>query len=305
MSKCSMRVNKGSSLVSFPDEYVSIDIETTGLDPTYDQIIEVAAVRFLRGKEVSRFQSLIKINDPLPKFIVDLTGITDDMLSQAPALSAVLPDFLDFVGESVLVGHNVNFDINFIYDNADQMLQRAFCNDFVDTLRISRRLFPDFPSHRLAVLISEFGIGDIVEHRALADCLQTAACFEYMRRYVNDNGIDIAPIKKSYNAMSKTIVPQTTAIDLSHPVYGRVFVFTGTLERMTRKEAMQIVVDLGGICGDGVTAKTNFLVLGNNDFCKAIQGGKSAKHKKAEQLQLKGNDICIISENVFYDMIEE
>ena len=74
---------------------------------------------------------------------------------------------------------------------------------------------------------------------------------------------------------------------------------------MLRKDAMQIVVNMGGFCFDTVTKKTNFLVLGNNDYCSTVKDGKSSKHKKAEQLMLKGQDIQIITENVFYDMINE
>ena len=81
-------------------------------------------------------------------------------------------------------------------------------------------------------------------------------------------------------------------------------VFTGTLEKMTRREAMQAVVDVGGSVGDNVTKDTNFLILGNNDYCKTIKDGKSTKQKKAEALMLKGNDIAIIPENVFYEMLE-
>ena len=97
----------------------------------------------------------------------------------------------------------------------------------------------------------------------------------------------------------------------SHPLEQQVLkqfkvcVFTGTLERMQRKDAMQLVVNLGGSCGDSVTAKTNFLILGNNDYCTTIKDGKSTKQKKAEALILKGNDLQIISETTFYDMISE
>lgn len=73
---------------------------------------------------------------------------------------------------------------------------------------------------------------------------------------------------------------------------------------MVRKDAMQIVADLGGFCGDNVTSKTNFLILGNNDFCTSIKDGKSSKQKKAEKLMLEGKDLQIISENVFYDLID-
>ncbi|NLO49067.1 MAG: exonuclease, partial [Clostridiales bacterium] len=85
---------------------------------------------------------------------------------------------------------------------------------------------------------------------------------------------------------------------------GKICVFTGTLEKMVRKEAMQAVVDFGGTCGDNVTSKTNYLILGNFDYCKSIKDGKSRKHKKAEKLILQGQDISIISENVFYDLLE-
>lgn len=72
---------------------------------------------------------------------------------------------------------------------------------------------------------------------------------------------------------------------------------------MARKDAMQLVVDLGGSVGDNVTKKTNYLILGNNDFCASIKDGKSNKQKKAEELILKGSDLEILSENVFYDLV--
>lgn len=74
---------------------------------------------------------------------------------------------------------------------------------------------------------------------------------------------------------------------------------------MTRKEAMQAVVNAGGICSDGVISSTNYLVLGNNDYCKSIKDGKSSKQKKAEKMQLAGSDIRTITEDIFYDMLKE
>ena len=107
------------------------------------------------------------------------------------------------------------------------------------------------------------------------------------------------------NLSAKDIVTEKTDFDETHPLFGKTCVFTGTLEKMARKDAMQIVVDLGGLVGNSVTKKTNYLILGNNDYCSSIKGGKSSKQKKAESLKLAGNDIEIISENVFYDMISE
>lgn len=105
-----------------------------------------------------------------------------------------------------------------------------------------------------------------------------------------------APLKSS------DIVASTQNFDPSHPLYGKVCVFTGTLEKMTRKDAMQLVADLGGINGDSVTKKTNYLILGNNDYCPLIKDGKSNKQKKAESLILNGADLAILPENTFYDL---
>ena len=86
-------------------------------------------------------------------------------------------------------------------------------------------------------------------------------------------------------------------------MYQKVCCFTGKLENLQRKDAMQLVVDLGGIVANSVTKKTNYLILGNNDYCPTIKDGKSSKQKKAEKLKLSGQDIDIISENTFYEML--
>ena len=300
------REEKGCSLFEIPTDYVVLDLETTGLDPTWNEIIEIGAIRVRNLDIVDTFSQLIKPSEPIDDFIAELTGITNEMVADAPSIEEVLPGFLQFVGNDIVVGHNVNFDINFLYDNCVQILGHGFTNDYVDTMRLSRRLFPEERHHRLSDLEKRFSLHNEAAHRALSDVMLTNQCLEYLRSYVLDNGIDLkALLRRSHKSLSaKDIIATTDEFDESSPIYQKVFVFTGTLERMPRKDAMQIVVNLGGICGDGVNKKTNYLVLGNNDFCTTIKGGKSAKHKKAEQLRLAGQDIEIISENVFYDMID-
>lgn len=295
----STREYKGKSLLEFPDSYVAIDIETTGLDPNYDEIIEIAALKIQNGSETDRFHSLVNPKCEIDEFIESLTGITNAMLEAAPDLEIVLPQFLEFVGDNVVVGHNVNFDVNFIYDCAENLKLKLFTNNFVDTMRISRKLYADLKHHTLADLIVALGVGETVEHRALADCIQTKECFEIMRNRAGE----IGGIPQKTNAIAKTIVAETTDFDEDSPIYGRTFAFTGTLERMTRKEAMQMVVNAGGKCTDNVVASTNYLVLGNQDYYKGIKDGKSNKQKKAEKMQLNGADIITISENTFFDML--
>ena len=299
------RTLKGRSLLALPISYTVVDLETTGLDPQCDDIIEFGAMRVENGIVIDKYTALVNPGYEIDDFIIELTGITNEMLASSPPVVNVLPDFLNFVGDSIVVGHNVNFDINFIYDTCMSVCNQPFSNDFIDTMRLSRRLFPQERHHRLCDLVERFTTGGVVEHRALADVEQTNQCYLYMKRHMEEDSITVEsllPIKKGFSA--KEIQASTNDFDRASPLYERIFVFTGTLERMPRKEAMQLVADYGGLCGDGVNKNTNFLVLGNYDYCSTIKDGKSIKHKKAEQLKLAGYDIDIISENVFYDMIK-
>lgn len=297
------RTHKGKSLLLFPEDYTVVDIETTGFDPMFDEIIEVAGIKYRGRNEVGRFQSLVKPDDGIPDYITALTGISNEMVADAPSIEDVLPRFLEFIGEDLVVGHNVHFDVNFIYDYAEDFELKPFSNDLVDTLRLSRRLYPELQSHKLSALAAHFGVEPDGEHRALADCVTTQKCLSAMEIYAAQNGGIPESAEDLYRKLSKTIVAETSDFDPDSLIYGRTFAFTGKLERMTRKEAMQAVVNAGGHCTDGVVAETNYLVLGNNDYCKAIKDGKSAKQKKAEKMKLNGADIESISESVFCDML--
>lgn len=298
------RAQKGHSLLTFNNSYVAIDLETTGLDPLWDDIIEVAAVRFDDGILTDSFQSLINPKREVDEFITELTGITNEMLSSAPNIETILPKYIDFIGESIVVGHNVNFDINFLYDACSELGLQSFSNDFIDTMRFSRCLFKGESHHRLIDLINRFHITGSVEHRALSDTIHSQQCYEYMKKYMTENDIKIEFIKPNV-LHAKNLYTTNYVFDDKSPILGKTFVFTGTLEKMIRKDAMQLVLDNGGLCGDGVNLSTNYLVLGNNDYCTTIKEGKSNKQKKAERLHLSGIDIEIISENVFYNMLTD
>lgn len=308
----SKREEKGIGLIDFPNDYVVIDIETTGFDPNYDEIIEISAIKVEENNIIDSFTTLVNPKDGIDSYIEELTGISNEMLSTAPKLEDILKNFDYFVGDSIMVGHNVNFDINFLYDNYMQILGKPLKNDFVDTLRLARKLLPELKHHRLDDLTEYFNRTNRDYHRALNDCELTNQILNDLKNEMLKKYENIEEFKKSFQRhyknhdklKAKDIIASTNDFDEDHPLYQKVCVFTGTLEKMLRKDAMQIVVNLGGICGDGVTSKTNYLILGNNDYCKTIKDGKSSKQKKAEELKLKGQDIEIISEDVFYDMID-
>ena len=301
----------------FPSTFTIIDIETTGLSPDYDEIIELSAIKYVNNVAVDEFSSLVRPEPDIDglyvdSFITELTGITNSMLRDAPELPSILPVFFDFIGNDLVVGHNVNFDINFLYDKSVSILSKPFTNDFVDTMRISRRIHPDISHHRLRDLCDRYSIDYSGAHRALTDCQITAKClhalhddtvqlFDSMENFL----LYCSSSTSSKGARASDFSATTAIINSDNPLYGKVFVFTGILEKMSRKEAMQIVVNHGGINADNVTKRTNYLVLGNNDYCPTIKDGKSTKQKKAEKLKLDGQDINIIPENIFYDMLDE
>lgn len=304
------RAGKGNSLLEFPSEYTLIDLETTGLSPEYDSILEVCAMRVRNNKITDTFSSLVKSGSYIyvDEFITSLTGITEDMIVNAPPIEVVFPKFIDFIGDDVVIGHNINFDINFIYDESMRILKKAFSNDFIDTMRISRRLHPDQRHHRLSDLSEKYSISYVGSHRAKKDCEITKDCYdmlasEILQNYGSYNNFIEYIATLSRGVRAKDIATTVHDFDTSHPLYEKVCVFTGKLERMTRKEAMQVVADLGGINSDTVTKKTNFLILGNNDYCSSIRDGKSTKQKKAEKLLLEGQDITTIPEDVFYEIV--
>ena len=304
----SIRTYKGKSLILLPTDYVVLDLETTGLDPRNDEIIEFAALR-IRGSEiVNKYQTFIKPINEIPDFITDLTGITNEMVADAPSIREAIPGILSFIGDDIVMAHNANFDINFLYDATEECSGSHFSNSFIDTLRIARKLLPDQRHHRLCDILAPLSVTASDEHRALADCITLFDCYNSMRsmayeKYYDESGFISAFVYKYSGDHLKDLKSNKTEFDETHPLFGKVCVFTGTLEGMTRAEAAQIVVDFGGKCGSGVTQETNLLILGNNDYCKAIKGGKSNKQKKAEEYKLKGYDIDIIPESVFRDMI--
>lgn len=305
----SERTHKGESIIDFPKDYVVIDLETTGLMPDFDEIIEIAALKVQDGKVTDKFQQLVKPDNEIGSFIEKLTGITNEMLESAPKINEVLPLFDKFVGDSTVVGHNVNFDVNFLYDNYMNVLEKPFSNNFIDTMRISRKIYPELSHHRLKDIVQHLSIEENGYHRALQDCEYTYKCYQSMENTVMQdfNGIQAfqALFRKNGKLDLTKIVTDKTDFDETNPLYKKVCVFTGTLEKYTRQQAAQIVVNLGGICGNTVSKKTDYLILGNNDYCSTIKNGKSSKQKKAEEYKLKGQDIEIIPESVFYDMISE
>ena len=133
-------------------KYVVLDLETTGLNCVYNRIIEFGAVRVENGMVTETFDLLINPECPLPKKIVEITHITDSMLEKQPTIKEALPKILDFIGDAILVTHNADFDISFLQQSLVRCGYEELKNPIVDTLSLSRYLFPESKSHRLGSL---------------------------------------------------------------------------------------------------------------------------------------------------------
>lgn len=177
-----MNKYKGNELRIFPDSYVLLDIETTGLKPTEAEITEIAAYKVVDNKVVDTFSSLIKINNPVPPIITEITHITDDMLKDQEPIEVVLKNFKEFLGDNIIMGHNVPFDIGFLTHYSFTCFGNYILNDYVDTLTIARKVLKNtVVNHKLQTLSEYYGLDIEGEHRALKDVDLTFQVYNKLR----------------------------------------------------------------------------------------------------------------------------
>jgi DNA polymerase III epsilon subunit family exonuclease len=151
-------------------EAVIIDIETTGLEPANAEITEIAGLRINKGEIVDVFSTLVKVDGDVPPEIVKLTGITKEMLDETGEVKAkALSNFLDFIGDRALIAHNTEFDVPFLNHHLHKSFGRQIANPLICTLKLSRKLLPVLPSHRLAKVAEHFSIPTPLTHRAPGD----------------------------------------------------------------------------------------------------------------------------------------
>lgn len=174
--------NRSKNLMKFVDDYVLVDIETTGLSPINDEIIEIGAIKVENNLIVDSFSQLIKINRSLSPFITNLTGITNEMLRTGKMPIEVYQEFVKFVGENVIIGHNVNFDLGFLTNKCKKYIDYNLKNDYIDTLYIARRLVPNSVNYKLGTLAKLFGISYEGAHRGLKDVEITYEVYNRLRK---------------------------------------------------------------------------------------------------------------------------
>ncbi len=172
------------------DSFVVFDVETTGLSAVYDTIIELAAVRVKNGEIIETFERFSNPHHPLSSTTTRLTGITDDMVKDAPEIEDVTKDFIEFIGDSILVAHNAKFDMGFLYEACKKASLEAAAYPVIDTLELARFLYPEMGNHRLGTLAKKFGIELTQAHRAIYDTEATAHLFLRLLKDAEGKGIE-------------------------------------------------------------------------------------------------------------------
>ncbi len=165
-------------------DYCVIDIETTGLNRQKDQIIEISALRVRNNKITDTFTKLVKPTVPIPYSATKINGITDEMVKNAPTIKEVISQFVEFVDDDIVIGHNIcDFDLEFINNACTKELDKTFDNDFLDTYILARNTFIGMPNYKLATLCHELGITQS-KHRAESDCISTKELFDKIKLHI-------------------------------------------------------------------------------------------------------------------------
>lgn len=306
--KKTSRSKKGKHLGGqSPKDYTLIDIESTGLDPVYDDIIEISAIKVRDHKVTDQFSELI-INETqaLSDFITELTGISQELIDREGIdISSALNSVVEFIGNDIILGYHVNFDYNFLYDAAIKNKSKLITNDYIDILQISRKVHPNLERHRLKDMISFYSIDAIQEHRGLSDCIITKDVYDRHLNELIKRGVKLTDLYSSQKPLSSDDFKATVDnIDDSNPIYDYNICFTGKMD-IVRKDLYQILKNLGAHPQNNVTLKTDYLVVGDLSYAASIKNNKSNKIKRAEKLISKEKNIQILTETVFMDMISE
>ncbi len=201
--------------------FVVFDLETTGAKTPPCRVTEIGAYRVCRGEIVEEFHSLVNPETPIPMFISILTGITDDMVKDAPKFADVADAFLRFIGDSVLVAHNAGFDMRFLNHEVGRLYEDyRLGNPSLCTVQLSRKLLPDIENHKLKTLAEHFSVALVNHHRANEDAYATARIFINLLTQLETCGVRDLGGARELSLKKKYVRPsEVTAGEFAEPRY--------------------------------------------------------------------------------------
>ena len=284
-------------------DYVCFDLETTGFGKNAE-IIEIGAIKVRDGVTVDKFSEFVKPTNRISGAVTALTGISQEDVENARNISEVLPDFLEFIGNDILLGHNIaSFDIPIVRRNIAVEMKAVFEPEYIDTMYLAKSV-NGVPDHKLQTMLDHYGITNARAHRAFEDCEATSKLFNAL---VADG---IAPeVRRSYSytnfeAALPVPVKEDIAVNMEteelSSVAGLRIALTGNFERCSRAEVETALAKMGAKLTNSVSSKTNYLIVGGlgSDRWKYNNGG--GKIQQATQLGVK-----ILPETAISSLLKE
>lgn len=294
--------HKGIERPEFLKDYTLLDIETTGLSTYRNRVTELGGIKVRNNEIVDKYTNLLiySKSNKVPKFITKLNGITEEkIINEGIPVKEAMHDFREFIGDDVIVGYNVNFDLNFLYDLTKKFKLPELSNDYVDVLRLARVYYPRERHNRLIDCMQRANIAKVEQHRGLDDSIDTKKVYDDFREYFTPALLKRAQGKvKNINLVEDELEPWQ--IGYRNPINNKKIVFSGNIH-MNADEAKKMVSNLGGENQKEVTPYTNYLIMGDHDFFRK----DNSDLNKARDLIKTGAKIKRLSESFFLSMLDD
>ncbi|WP_338207179.1 exonuclease domain-containing protein [Lactobacillus juensis] len=292
---------KGQEWPDFISDYTMLDIETTGLNPYRDHVTELGAVKVRANQVVDEFSQLVVYprSNHVPHFITKLNGITEEMLlNEGKPIKEAMTAFRTFIGSDIIIGYNVNFDLNFLYDLTQKFHLPKLSNDYVDVLRLARVYYPQ-QHNRLLDCIQRAGIAQVEQHHGLADSLDTKKVYDDFRQHFTPELLQEAQSKlKNIDLLEEEL--EVWKLGFRNPVNNKKIAFAPEIE-MNSAEAAQMVNNMNGVAQTGVKADTDYLIMSDDGFFSK----NNPETLKAKEYNHAGSKIKRLSESYFLNMLDE
>ena len=301
-------------------DFVAIDFETA--NSLRSSVCSVGIVQVKNGKIIKEIQSLINPLSEFHYYNTKIHGITEYMVHGAPTFEEFWPDMKGLLENQVVIAHNASFDMGVLQESLRQFHEPSPNFEYGCSYQIAKKVWPNLYNHKLSTVANYLGIS-LRHHDALEDARAAAIItVEAMKKTQTNTVQQLAklhkvkisssiqtkkqpPSKRSSKADAtiELLEPENTELNSKHPFYGAQIVFTGRMLSMTRSKAAQLAVNCGAICKGTVDHQTNYLVVGDNDLAKYLQGIKSTKMQKVEGMIHQGLPIEVVGEQDFLRLV--
>ncbi|MFJ8066952.1 exonuclease domain-containing protein [Psychrobacillus sp. NPDC096426] len=302
-------------------DFVAIDFETA--NSVRSSVCSIGIVKVKNGIIQEEVHTLINPLSEFHYYNTKIHGITEYMVHDAPTFEEYWPNFKQYIDNQTIIAHNASFDIGVLRDSLKRIHEPEPSFQYGCSYRIAKKVWPNLYNHKLSTVANYLSIS-LRHHDALEDARASALiALEAMKKTQTNSIQELSTLhklklgspasankkptrsrKSSGDASLHSIVAESIPLNTKHPFYGANIVFTGKMVSMTRPIAAQYASNCGAFCKGQVDATTNFLVVGDKDLHKYVQGIKSTKMRRVEALIEQGYPIEIVGEQDFIRLVK-